>query len=150
MRLNKEGSGLGHPQAGCQCGNSVGGTRVTYRGAGTVLLKSLPFVFWDRKVRQWLTQGKKSKELFFNVSLQSLDSLLPAFQHSLPLTKPQGPSSCHRHASRFSTWCCTLLPSGAVYRELLGLTLSSSLGPFNPSHVWFGFHSHLQDSWVGR
>lgn len=25
--LNKGGSGLGQPQAGCQCGNSVGGTR---------------------------------------------------------------------------------------------------------------------------
>lgn len=27
LNLNKGGSGLGQSQAGCQCGNSVGGTR---------------------------------------------------------------------------------------------------------------------------
>lgn len=102
------------------------------QGAGIVMLKSIPFVFLERRVRQWFTQGK-NKELFFSVSLQSPDSLLPAFQRSLPLTKPQGRSSCHRHASRFSTWCCTLLPSGADFRELLGLTLSSSLGLPTPA-----------------
>lgn len=132
LHLNKGRSGLGQPQSGCQWGN-CGWDLVTYLGAGIVLLKSLPFVFWERKVRQWLTKGKNSKELFFSVSLQSPDSLLPAFQRSLPLTKPQGPSSCHRHGSRFSTWCCTLLPSGAVFRELLGLTLSSSLGLPTPA-----------------
>lgn len=57
-------------------------------GAGIVLLKSLLFMFWERKVRHWFTKGKSSKELFFSVSLQSPDSLLPAFQRLLPLTKP--------------------------------------------------------------
>ena len=93
----------------------------------------------ERELTVLLTQAKNSKELFFSVSLKSPDSLLPAFQRLLPLTKTKGPCSCHRHARRFSTWCCALFPSGAVFRELLGLTLSSSLGLPTPALSGFSF-----------